>query len=474
MFRRQYQCMNHPFLIAYVLNGDEEAQSCRNEEQLSFHVNLEHLEGVPVMKYALNRFQLAPKLGLLPILVLFSIILAACGDVAPTVEAPVQPSYDLSLSVDIDTSSTRENIQARYGGDIIVWRSEAGFAVLGLHNSLSTQSVDGEAELNKDQVIAPEAQVTASSVWGGGRNIWSGGRNIWSGGTNITSEPTLSWQNTSVWEKIELGEGLASAPHEGAGVKVAVIDSGLDLHHPAFQGRLAPAHAWQDFVDGDAYPQEERSADNNDNNYGHGTGVAGVVLQIAPKATILPLRVLDSEGTGDVTDVAAAIDQAVTWGADIINLSLGTDEDSDVLNRMIAYAAEHKVFVVASSGNTGDERITYPARNAKQPGSAGAYLVSVGSVQTSDELSILSTFSTYGDALELTAPGEYIYTAFPENQVGYWSGTSFSAPMVAGTLALMIGEDEEDKVAHRLEWIVNSFDLKYIPLNVKDFMFWTY
>ena len=96
------------------------------------------------MKYTLNRSQLTPKLRPLLILnlILFSLTLAACSDVVPTVEAP-QPSYDLSLSVDIDASSVRENIEARYGGDVVVWRPEAGFAILGLHHSLSTQSLDG-------------------------------------------------------------------------------------------------------------------------------------------------------------------------------------------------------------------------------------------------------------------------------------------------------------------------------------------
>ena len=427
------------------------------------------------MKYTLNRSQLTPKLRPLLVLnlILFSLTLAACSDVVPTVEAP-QPSYDLSLSVDINASSVRENIEARYGGDVVVWRPEAGFAILGLHYSLSTQSLDGATvELNQDQVVAPEAQVRASRVWGGGRLAWSGGRLAWSGGNNdfnIASEPTLSQRNVAAWRQIDLEGGLERAPRAGMGIKVAVIDSGLDLSHPAFTHRLAPAYEWRDFIDGDTYPQEERSEDGDD-NYGHGTGVAGVVLQVAPQATILPLRVLNTKGVGDITDVAAAIDHAVFWGADVINLSLGTDEDSEVLNQMIAYAAERKVFVVASSGNTGDDRITYPARNAKSYGQAGTYLLSVGSVNAYS--GYRSPFSTYGEALEFVAPGEYIYTAFPDQQVGYWSGTSFSAPMITGTLALMLAEDDaKGKVAERLETSLEKNTLEHSLLNIGSSVDW--
>ena len=405
-------------------------------------------------------------------------MLAACSSVQPELPAATtntleKARYDYSLSVEIDASSRPQEVAARYGGEVVVWRPEAGFVILGLRESnlLSTQSLGSvTVEPNQDQVAAPEAEVEASSVWGGGSNAWSGGSNAWSGGKSVTSEPTLGWENANIWWQINLWGGHALAPRKGAGVKVAVIDGGLDLKHPAFYNRLAPWYEWKDFVDGDIYPQEERLENSNNSNYGHGTGVAGVALQIAPNATILPLRVLDSDGVGDITDVAAAIDHALAWGADVINLSLGTDEDSETLNKMIAYAAEQKVFVIASSGNTGDGAITYPARRAKQAGAAGDYLVSVGSVDTTN---MLSTFSTRGSDLEITAPGERIYTAFPEDKVSYWSGTSFAAPMVSGTLALMLAEDSEaDNIAERLEEAASYYNLNYISLNVHNFVGW--
>ncbi len=427
---------------------------------------------------------LKPSTFKLALVTLSFVLLAACSSVQSTLPEATSPTtpmtdvYTHSLSVDIDASSLKENVEARYSGDVIVWRPEAGFTVLGLSEMsiLSAQSLEGiVVEPNQDEVAAPEAEVAASSVWGEGKNAWSGGKNAWSGGAGITLEPTLSWQNADAWWQIDLKGGSSLAPRKGAGIKVAVIDSGLDLNHPAFANHLAPESEWKDFVDGDTYPQEERSEDGDNSNYGHGTGVAGVVLQVAPNATILPLRVLDAEGLGDITDVAAAIDHAVAAGADVINLSLGTDEDSEALNQMIAYAAEKRIFVIASSGNTGDKNITYPARNAKEPSKMGEYLLSVGSAKTYWGIlsSVLSQFSTYGDALEMTAPGEYIYTAFPDNQVGYWSGTSFSAPMVSGTLALMLGEEEdESRIADKLDSVVSEANLSYLPLHVKGFVDW--
>ena len=109
------------------------------------------------------------------------------------------------------------------------------------------------------------------------------------------------------------------APNLGEGVKVAVIDTGIDLDHPGFAGRLAPAGEWRDYVDGDDFPMDEPGGAG----FGHGTAVAGIIVQVAPNATILPIRVLAPDGRGDVDDVVTAIDHAITVGAQVINLSLG-------------------------------------------------------------------------------------------------------------------------------------------------------
>ena len=111
-------------------------------------------------------------------------MLAACSSVQPELPADTsntleKASYDYSLSVEIDASSRPREVAARYGGEIVVWRPEAGFAILGLGESgaFSTQSLGSvTVEPNQDQVAAPEAEVEASSVWGEGEKCLVGRR----------------------------------------------------------------------------------------------------------------------------------------------------------------------------------------------------------------------------------------------------------------------------------------------------------
>jgi hypothetical protein len=175
------------------------------------------------------------------------------------------------------------------------------------------------------------------------------------------------------------------------------------------------------------------------NGYGHGTSVAGIALQIAPNAQIMPLRVLDSEGKGDSDNVIAAIDWAVSHGAKVINLSLGTVYLKS-LELSIDYATKAGVFVVASAGNTGNQSVTYPAYAMPGAGSWGEMSVSVGSSDTKDKK---SSFSTYGD-IEMTAIGDSVFSPAPGNRAANWSGTSMAAPMVSGGFALALGERNYD------------------------------
>ena len=241
-------------------------------------------------------------------------------------------------------------------------------------------------------------------------------------------------QNTSLWEQVKLQQGQALAPRLGEGVTVAVIDTGIDLQHPAFQGALADPSTWHDFLAGDDVPQEEGVA--GEGAYGHGTNVAGIILQVAPKAKIMPLRVLGADGSGDVASVAQAIRWAVQKGAQVINLSLGSTENSPAVQAAVDWATAQDVLVVASAGNENKDHITYPAANAAQ-GVAAPNLLSVGSVDPQD---LKSSFSNYSAALEVVGPGEHVYAPAPDGRMASWSGTSMAAPMTAGGLALALGE----------------------------------
>jgi hypothetical protein len=200
-----------------------------------------------------------------------------------------------------------------------------------------------------------------------------------------------------------------------------------------FAERLAPSSEWKDFVGGDANLQEVSGG----NAYGHGTAVAGIILQVAPKAKILPIRALRPDGSGDVATIAAAIDWAVQKNARIINLSLGTNLDVSALKTAVDYATSMNIYVVASAGNEGNgNSITYPAAYASA-GTYSRYLVSVGSTTAT---SVMSSFSNRSPALEVAAPGEQIFSAYPGNQVAHATGTSFAAPIVSGLLALLAYE----------------------------------
>ena len=384
-----------------------------------------------------------------------ALFLTACN----TVQAPQvnQPANDFTYitSVDLEPGVTQSELEAIYGGEVVLFDAEEGFAVLGFtqeEGALTTLSTSR----NQDTFNSPELGAQGARAWAGGARAWAGGARAWAGGARAWAGGARAWaggeqtgtplDNYQAWEQIGLYEAHTElAPNLGEGVTVAVIDTGIDLQHPAFEGRLVDG--W-DFVDNDALPQEEGAGVN----YGHGTAVAGVVLQVAPLAKIMPLRILDADGSGDTDDLVLALDWAIEQGANVINVSLGSAEDSKPVERMLQKAKSHKVAVVASAGNSGDENVTFPANKAVKGGKFKKVLVSVGSVNADDEK---SSFSTYAkDKVETAAPGEHVFTAYPDEHVIYWSGTSFAAPMVSGALALALGEPTLDKKVDELPELV--------------------
>lgn len=171
-------------------------------------------------------------------------------------------------------------------------------------------------------------------------------------------------------------------------------------------------------------------------HFGHGTMVAGIVRLVAPGARIMPLRVFNGEGSAHVFDIIRAIYYAVDHGADVINMSFSMEQSSIALRRAIRYARLNGVVCVAAVGNSGEEAAVYPALLPNTLGVAATTL--------DDEL---SEFSNYGwPIVDVAAPGAGVVTTFPSGIFAAGWGTSFSAPFVAGTAALIRDPEARDRL----------------------------
>ena len=228
-----------------------------------------------------------------------------------------------------------------------------------------------------------------------------------------------------------LGYEAAQVCGSGEGITVAVLDSGIDASHPALQGRVS-VDGWNALNDTADVRDVGNGIDDDgdglvDEMVGHGTHVAGIVAQVAPGVTILPVKVLSSDGVGDAFFVAAGIHYAVDHGADVINLSLSSTYDARVVAEAVAEASEDGVVVVAAAGNNSTDRILeFPAADTGVMG-----------VAATDRSDIKGDFSNYGDKIDLSAPGVEITSAMPGGLYATWSGTSMAAPFVAAAAALV-------------------------------------
>jgi subtilisin family serine protease len=166
---------------------------------------------------------------------------------------------------------------------------------------------------------------------------------------------------------------------------------------------------------------------------GHGTHVAGIVDITAPAAKIMPLRVLDTEGYGDVFTIAKAVHFAAHNRADVLNLSLGSPSRSKLLQEVIKDTTASGVLVAAAAGNANSSLAHYPAAGNGVAASADG-LVAVTSVNMYEQKSY---FANYGTWVDIAAPGEGIRSAFPVSKYAYWSGTSMATPFVSGQAALI-------------------------------------
>ncbi|MET7489991.1 type VII secretion-associated serine protease mycosin [Streptomyces sp. NPDC005538] len=243
-------------------------------------------------------------------------------------------------------------------------------------------------------------------------------------------------------QRVNLDELWAQST--GKGVKVAVIDTGVDVKNPQLK-KAVDASAGENLLPTKNSKGEKIDRGNSQgttDTVGHGTRVAGIIaarpakgtgfVGLAPDATIIPIKQNDAEGDGTAETLATAIRDAVAKGAGVINISQDTANaiaPADSLQQAVDYALGHNVVVVASAGNDGlggTVQITYPASYK-----------GVLAVAASDRNNERASFSQSGEFVGVAAPGVDMISTVPGNGHCSDNGTSFSAPYVAGVAALL-------------------------------------
>lgn len=316
--------------------------------------------------------------------------------------------------------------------------------------------VSGVVDAEVDQVVNIPINPTSPSIAGTAPSgLWNTypvnyfGTPVWQG---YSTQPAA--------QIVRVFQAQSTFNVTGSGTIVADIDTGVDPTHPALQAVLLQGYDFTRNQPGaselndpqpsnngcsscpsvNSYsvahpsssgPQQSSAAlvdGDGGSDFGHGTMVVGIIHLTAPQAKILPLKAFQSNGTGNLSDILRAIYYAVQNHTNVINMSFDLTTASTELNDAISYASSNKVILVASAGNDGKQEVVYPAG-----------LQQVMGVASTNDLNQRSSFSNYGNQVVwVAAPGEAIITTYPYDTYSAGWGTSFSAPFVSGTAALLL------------------------------------
>lgn len=324
-------------------------------------------------------------------------------------------------------------------GEYIVHWPMGTAAALGAMEGVHVLSTPGSAELEKlgAFVVVIEDGGSIEAILAAGAEYVEPNVRFTTQSTGATvqaADPLYGQQ----WHHIIVGDAAAWQHARGAGVRVAVVDSGVGPHADL------SVIGGKDFTGGDGLWVD---------HFGHGTHVAGICcargdnglggVGIAPLAEVLSARVLDDRGTGDLDAIAAGIVWAADNGARIINLSLGGPSGTRALSEALAYAVRRGALPVCAAGNDGSTRNQYPA--------AFADCLSVGASTRADAP---AGFTNRAPTVDISAPGDGILSTCRGDGHCVMSGTSMAAPVVAGVAALVASQGPISPAA--LSWRLRS------------------
>lgn len=242
------------------------------------------------------------------------------------------------------------------------------------------------------------------------------------------------------FEVIDWGVQMVNAPAlwaqtRGEGVKVAVLDTGVDITHPDLMGNIKVG---MNFTGGSEQDYMDRK--------GHGTHCAGIiagvdneqgVVGVAPQSELYIGKVLGDDGSGSIQGICEGIMWAVMNKVDIISMSLGCTEDpGSMLQQAVKYAYDNGVVIVAAAGNEASH-VGWPAIYDEA--------IAVGAI---DDRRNVAGFSNFGTQVDVAAPGVEILSTYPVGQYARLSGTSMATPVVSGTIALLISYMRKNGIAY--------------------------
>lgn len=282
-----------------------------------------------------------------------------------------------------------------------------------------------------------------------------------SGGTSNSSDPTtVPIVDDDLAFMVSPPEGLPGTEFaqlftRGAGQVIVVLDGGFNPHHPALAGRISP-WGW-DTIDQDDDPLDLGNGIDDDHDglvdegVGHGTFVVGKILEIAPDATVILVRIRDDEGWGTDLELVRGLEYALQLAPDVVNLSCQSAPGrTPHVARLLRQLRESGTLVVVSAGNEGMDDVS-------ELGRANDALI-VGSVDASEHVASFSNYTWDASKRVIFAPGVDLhgpYGAPFDHSNATWSGTSFSTALVSGAAALVRSLEpwlRPEEVMDRLQW----------------------